>query len=198
MLAPKIQTLESLLAEIRACRVCEKHIEPRPVLRASLTARILIAGQAPGTRVHESGIPYDDPSGNRLREWMGIGPGIFYDERRVAIVPMGFCFPGQDDNGADLPPRPECAKLWHARLMEQLPRFALSLYVGSYSQRWHLGGRAKPSLTETVAAWRDYTPKAIPLPHPSWRNNAWLKKNPWFEKELLPYLRRAVSRALSR
>ena len=190
--------LQTLLAEIRACRACERHIEPRPVLRASKTARILIVGQAPGTKVHASGLPFDDPSGDRLRDWMGVDRETFYDERRIAIAPMGFCFPGQNDKGADLPPRKECAPLWRDRLMTALPRFDVTLLVGTYAQRWHLRARVKPGMTETVSAWREYTPRFVVLPHPSWRNNAWLNKNKWFDKDLVPALRRAVSRALSR
>lgn len=190
-------SLGILLAEIRACRLCEAHLDPRPVLRASETAKLLIAGQAPGLRVHESGIPFDDPSGDRLREWMGVDRDTFYDERRIAIVPMGFCFPGYDANGADKPPRRECASHWRKRLSDALPVFPLTLAVGAYAQAWHLGQDAKRNVGETVKAWRDYAPRLIPLPHPSWRNNAWLKKNPWFSEDLLPYLRRRVRRVLS-
>lgn len=186
--------LETLLAEIRACRICAGALphEPRPVLRASRAARIAICSQAPGTRVHASGTPFTDASGDRLRDWLGIGPDIFYDGRRIAIVPMGFCFPGLDAKGGDLPPRKECAPLWHARLFAALPRLELKLLVGSYSQAWHLQGRARETMTETVRAWREYLPAFLPLPHPSWRNNGWLKANPWFERELLPELRERV------
>ena len=189
--------LERLLAEIRACRLCAEHLEPRPVLRVSHSARILIAGQAPGLRVHRSGVPFSDPSGERLRHWMGIDADVFYDERRVAIIPMGFCFPGYSAAGADKPPRRECAKTWRHSLMEELSGFALTLVIGSYAQAWHLGRRRKQSLGETVRAFNDYAPDIIPLPHPSWRNNAWLKKNPWFECDLLPYLRASVAAQLS-
>ena len=207
--------LDALLAEIRACRHCvtapERNRplphEPRPVLRASTTARIAVCGQAPGTRVHASGVPFTDPSGERLRAWMGVTADVFYDEARVAIVPMSFCFPGHDATGGDLPPRPECARLWRARLFAQLPAVRLVLLVGSYAIRWHLSRAAGPSMTETVANWRDWRcepagatavrPSHFPLPHPSWRNNAWLKRNPWFEAELLPALRRDVSDAMS-
>jgi uracil-DNA glycosylase len=191
--------LASLLFEIRACRICAAHLPHgvRPVVRASATAKICIVGQAPGIRVHNSGIPFSDPSGDRLRDWMGIDRDIFYDESRIAIVPMGFCFPGYDANGADKPPRKECARHWRERLFEALPPFRLTLLVGSYAQRWHLGQSAKDKVSETVRAWRDYAPRYIPLPHPSWRNNAWLKKNPWFHDDLLPYLRRRVRRLLS-
>lgn len=190
-------SLAPLLAGIRACRICENHLEPRPVLRASATARICIAGQAPGIRVHNTGIPFNDPSGDRLREWMGVDRDTFYDERRIAIVPMGFCFPGYDAKGADRPPRKECAAHWRARLFAELPRFPLTLVIGTYAQAWHLGQNARETAGETVKAWRDYAPCVIPLPYPSWRNNAWLKKNPWFSEDLLPYLRRRVRRLLS-
>jgi len=196
--------LDRLLANIRSCRVCAEaplktplpH-EPRPVLRASKTARLAVCGQAPGTRVHASGVPFTDPSGERLRAWMGVTPQEFYDEERLAIVPMGFCFPGQDAKGGDLPPRAECAKLWHPALFEALPQLELVLAVGAYAQRFHLGAEAGGSLQETMAAWRKHLrrkarPRLLPLPHPSWRNNAWLKRNPWFEAELLPVLRREV------
>ena len=191
--------LKSLLREIRACRLCAAHLphEPRPVLRVSRTARICIAGQAPGTRVHASGIPYTDPSGDRLRGWLGIDKEAFYDESMIAIVPMGFCFPGLDENGGDLPPRKECAPAWRQRVFAHLPKLELTLLVGSYAQAWHLKDERKATLTKTVKAWRDYGPKIIPLPHPSWRNNVWLKKNTWFDSELVPHLRRRVSRILN-
>ncbi len=188
--------LNALLADIRACRICEAHIEPRPVVRASATARLLIVGQAPGLRVHQSGLSFDDRSGDRLRDWMGIGREAFYDESRVAILGMAFCFPGYDANGHDKPPRRECAVHWRQRLFAALPEFELTLLIGGHAQAWHLGRAAKPGMTETVRSWRDYGPRYIPLPHPSWRNSGWLKKNPWFEDELLPYLRRRVRRAL--
>lgn len=172
------------------------------MLRVSATARLAICGQAPGTRVHASGVPFSDPSGDRLRTWMGIDADTFYDVSRIAIVPMGFCFPGLDAKGGDLPPRPECRALWHARLFELLPAVELVLLVGQYAQRWHLGARARSGLTTTVAAWREVIaePTAgrryLPLPHPSWRNNGWLARNVWFESELLPRLRSEVSRVL--
>jgi len=189
----------SLLEEIRACRLCAEaprgaplpH-DPRPVIRAEATARLCVAGQAPGTRVHKSGMPFTDPSGDRLRDWMGVDRDTFYDAARIAIVPMGFCFPGLDAKGGDRPPRRECAPHWRARVFDHLPNVELTLLVGGYSQKWHLGRDARPTLTETVAAWRDYVPRYLPLPHPSWRNNAWLKKNPWFEAEVVPYLRSRV------
>lgn len=190
-------SLAALAAEIRACRLCEGAIPaPRPVLRPSATARILVAGQAPGTRVHASGIPFTDPSGARLRDWMGIDSDTFYDDTRLAILPMGFCFPGHDGKGGDLPPRPECARTWRARILAAMPQIEVILLIGIYAQRWHLGERARPSLTETVRAWRSYGPGIMPLPHPSWRNNGWLRKNPWFESALLPELRRRVASLL--
>ena len=190
--------LERLLREIRGCRICADVLahEPRPVLRLKSTVKLCIVGQAPGLRVHESGIPFTDPSGDRLRAWMGVTREEFYDQSRIGIVPMGFCFPGYDEKGADKPPRPECVKAWRDRLFQTAPEIPIFLAVGGYAQRYHLKGRVKRTLTETVQAWRDYAPRVIPLPHPSWRNNAWLKKNPWFEKELLPYLKRRVRRAL--
>ena len=195
--------LDRLTADIRACRLCVESPlktplphEPRPVLRVSRTARICIAGQAPGTRVHASGMPFTDPSGDRLRDWMGVSPDEFYDAARIAIVPMGFCFPGLDAKGGDLPPRRECAQTWHEPLFKPLPQIELILLVGQYAQAWHLGRARKASLTETVAAWREYHPRFIPLPHPSWRNNAWIKRNPWFAEDLLPVLKRDVRRLI--
>ena len=175
--------------------------EPRPVLRVSTTARIAVCGQAPGIRVHASGKPFTDPSGVRLRRWMGVTEEEFYDTRRVAIVPVGFCFPGYDDAGGDLPPRRECAPLWRARLFAELPRIELVLLIGHHAQRWHLG--AGGSMTRTVERWREIFDSpgqscAIPLPHPSWRNNAWVNKNPWFEAEVIPHLQQEVRRLLER
>ena len=192
--------LRDLLREIRACRICADELADgvRPVLRISDSARICIAGQAPGRRVHASGIPYDDRSGERLREWLGLGPDAFYDESRIAIVPMGFCFPGYTELGADKPPRPECARHWHNRLFAAAPRFELMLAIGSHAQHYHLNGGARKSVTDTVRAWREYGPFTIPLPHPSWHNNHWLKNNPWFGSELVPYLRARVAEILSR
>ncbi len=173
--------------------------EPRPVLQVGATARIVIAGQAPGTRVHASGRPFTDPSGERLRAWMGIGEDMFYDPGLIAVVPMGFCFPGLDAKGGDLPPRRECAPRWRRAVMSHLARADLLLAVGLYAQKWHLGALCQKTLSETVRGWRrcwDETqaPRVIPMPHPSWRNNAWLKKNPWFETDLLVHLRREVAR----
>jgi len=190
------ENLSRLLADIRACRICEKFLEPRPVLRASATARLCIVGQAPGMRAHETGLSFNDRSGDRLREWMGVDRETFYDVSRIAVVGMAFCFPGYDANGSDKPPRRECAAHWRKRLFDALPQFELTLLVGSYAQAWHLGDRAKANMTGTVRAWRDTAPRYIPLPHPSWRNTGWLKKNPWFEAELLPVLRRRVRRVL--
>lgn len=186
-----------LLENVRQCRICEASLPhgPRPVLQADPRARVVIAGQAPGRRVHESGTPFDDPSGVRLREWMGISDAVFYDATRIAILPMGFCYPGTGKSG-DLPPRPECAKAWRDELLQSLPNIRLTLTIGQYAQKWHLHTPQK-NLTETVRQWKDYGPTVIPLPHPSPRNNIWLKKNPWFIDELLPVLQSAVARALS-
>ena len=188
--------LEDLLLQIRACQECAQHLPhaPRPVIQASASARLCIAGQAPGTRVHASGLPFDDASGDRLRQWMGIGREIFYDPAKIATGPMGFCYPGQDAKGGDLPPRPECAPMWRDRVFGHLPRLELILLVGQYAQRWHLKQRHKENLTETVRAWREYLPRMLPLPHPSWRNTGWLKKHPWFEAELLPELQKRTAR----
>jgi uracil-DNA glycosylase len=186
--------LDALLAEIRACRVCAKHLPlgPRPVVRISGAARILILSQAPGTRVHETGLTFNDRSGDRLREWLGIDRDTFYDESRVAVLGMGFCYPGRDAKGGDLPPRPECAPLWHPRLLAELPRVELTLLVGSYAIDYYLPDSRRNSMTETVYHWRDYLPAYWPLPHPSWRTTAWEQKNPWFKRRLLPDLRRRV------
>ena len=191
------QSLARLVAEIRACRICAAELEPRPVLHVRASAKILVASQAPGLRVHLSGQSFDDTSGDRLRDWMGVTRDEFYDDRHVALAGMAFCFPGYDLNGADRPPPPICAAHWRSRLMAALPNIELILLAGSYAQSWHLGETAKSNMTETVRAWRAYGPRHIPLPHPSWRNNGWLKRNPWFEKELLPVLRRRVRRLLS-
>ena len=190
--------LDGVLAQIRACRICENELSDgvRPVLRISTTARILIAGQAPGKRVHNSGVPYDDRSGDRLRDWLGIGRDVFYDETRIALVPMGFCFPGYTVAGSDKPPRPECVRNWHDRLFAAGPKFELVLAIGRHAQHYHLNGRVRKSVAETVQAWREYGPSAIPLPHPSWHNNSWLNKNPWFHTELLPSLRAKTAEIL--
>ncbi|MHA6288308.1 uracil-DNA glycosylase family protein [Maricaulis sp. CAU 1757] len=195
MAAPDIDTL---LRDIRACRVCAGKLphEPRPVIQASKTARVLIVGQAPGTRVHKSGQPFTDPSGDRLRDWLGIGPDVFYDAAKVAISPMGYCFPGLDATGGDLPPRKECAPLWQSAVREQLPQLGLTLLVGLYAQKFHLASRMHKTMTETVRHAADYGPDFLPLPHPSWRNNAWLKRNPWFASEILPMLRCRIKELL--
>lgn len=191
----------ALAAEIAACRLCTDRFaatatahRPRPVVWFRPGARLLIAGQAPGLRVHAAGRPFADASGVRLREWLGLDEAAFYDLSRVAVVPMAFCFPGYDAKGADLPPPPLCARTWHARVMAGLAGLRLSVLVGGHAQRWHLGVRT--GVTETVRGWRGFGPRAIPLPHPSWRNTGWLKRNPWFEAELLPELRARVRAAL--
>ncbi|MHB1173520.1 MAG: uracil-DNA glycosylase family protein [Sulfuriferula sp.] len=186
-------TLEALLVAVRDCRACEAHLPlgPRPVLRAVNTARILIVGQAPGIRVHTSGIPWDDPSGERLRAWMGVDKDVFYDASRIAIIPMGYCYPGRGAHG-DMPPRRECATLWLDQLLARLPQIELTLLVGQYAQRHFLGPRRKSTLAETVKAWREYAPQYLPLPHPSPRNQPWLKHHPWFVQQLVPLLRARV------
>ncbi|WP_439497545.1 uracil-DNA glycosylase family protein [Bosea sp. (in: a-proteobacteria)] len=205
--AAQPEALETVLRELRACRVCRDaplhggplpH-EPRPVIQAQASARLLIASQAPGTRVHASGRPFTDRSGDRLRSWLGLDHDRFYDASRVAIVPMGHCFPGLDAKGGDLPPRRECAPLWRARVLAGLPALDLVLVIGRYAQAWHLGPKAAADLTATVADWRAILaeprrPRILPLPHPSWRNNGWLRKHPWFEAELVPVLRAEVAR----
>ena len=182
------QSISSLLSEIRACSVCEKYLPlgPRPVLKANRSSRVIIIGQAPGTRVHASGIPWDDPSGDRLREWMGVNKQQFYDDRLFAIVPMGFCYPGKGKSG-DLPPRPECAPLWHERLLSLMPNIELTLLIGQYAQKFYLQDEFK-TLTDRVRNWRDVPSDCLPLPHPSPRNQVWLKKNSWFEDEVVPHL----------
>ena len=189
--------LASLLAEVRACRLCAPQLPlgPRPVLRAGATARLLIVGQAPGTRVHETGIPWNDPSGDRLRDWLAVDRETFYDESRIAIIPAGFCYPGRK-GGGDAPPRPECAPRWHPPLLAALPAIELILLVGQYAQAFYLGTRRKPTLAETVAAWPEYGPRYLPLPHPSPRNLLWLRRNAWFEAEVVPRLRERVARLL--
>lgn len=191
----------TLQTEIAGCQLCADRFakthtahQPRPVVWFQPDARILVAGQAPGARVHESGRPFTDPSGDRLREWMGIDETVFYDRSKLAILPMAFCFPGYNDKGADLPPPAICAKTWRGSAMEQLNSVRLTLLIGGYAQKWHIGAG---KVTETVAGWRDHAPSVFPLPHPSWRNTAWLKKHPWFEEELLPVLRQTVREALA-
>ncbi len=190
--------LQELLEEVRACRLCEAQLPlgPRPVLRADARARVLIVGQAPGTRVHATGIPWNDPSGDRLRAWLDVDRDTFYDERHFAIIPAGLCYPGRGRSG-DLPPRPECAPRWHPRLRALLPNIRLTLLVGQYAQAYYLGARRKTTLTETVHAWREYAPEFIPLPHPSPRNTHWLQVNRWFERDVVPEMRRRVQLLLS-
>ncbi len=204
--------LDDLRADIAACRVCRdapargpQHClphEPRPIVVMSGHARILIAGQAPGLRVHESGLPFNDASGDRLRAWLGVSRDVFYDRDCFAIVPMGFCFPGYDAKGSDLPPRRECAPLWRNTVMARMPQIELVLAIGQYAQAWHLGSRRKQAMTDTVRNWREYFfvnhgPRILPLPHPSWRNTAWLKRNPWFEEDILPVLKQDVDRLIT-
>jgi len=189
--------LEPLLARVRACRICaDLPLGPRPVLRAAASARVAIIGQAPGTKVHETGIYWNDASGDRLRQWLDMDRDAFYSAPRFAIIPMGFCYPGRAPSGGDNPPRPECAAKWHAGLLAALPELELTLLVGSYAQKYYLAGSKRRTMTETVRGWRDYLPDFIPTPHPSWRTTAWLKKNPWFEADVVPELRKRVRRAL--
>lgn len=198
--------IATLMQAVKACRLCADPAlpkplphAPRPILIASSRARLVIAGQAPGTRVHQSGRPFTDPSGDRLRDWLRMDEATFYDSDKLAIVPMGFCFPGLDAKGGDLPPRKECRVAWHDQVFAAMPQIELILAIGQYAQAYHLGRARKKSLTETVSHWRDYLAipgqlgvPVLPLPHPSWRNNAWIKKHPWFEEELLPVLREHV------
>ena len=196
--SPPRRRLLRLARSLRECRTCAAAFRtlghaPRPVARLSATARICVCGQAPGTRVHQSGLPFDDASGERLRDWMGVSAEEFYDLRRVATVPMAFCFPGQDARGGDLPPPAVCSRQWHARLFAAMPQLELLLLVGYHAQRWHLQEQCRKTLTDNVAAWPAFLPAGkIPLPHPSWRNNGWLKRHAWFEAELLPVLRREI------
>ena len=190
-----VMVLSKLLIEVRACTVCSKHLRlgPRPIIRASASAKIMIIGQAPGTKVHASGVPWDDESGKRLRSWMGLAPDVFYDETKIAIVPMGFCYPGKGKSG-DLPPRPECAPLWHDKVLELLPDIRLTLLIGKYAQQHYLANKQKGSLTETVRGWRDYlTLGYLPLVHPSPRNGIWLARNTWFEREVVLELKTRVA-----
>lgn len=193
-----VPSFEALLAEIRACRICTAHLPlgPRPVVQASPQSRLLIVSQAPGRRVHDTGIPFNDASGDRLRAWLGIDKKVFYDAAKIAIAPMGFCFPGTG-KGGDLPPRPECAPTWHPRLLPRLEQVRLTLAIGQYAQAGLLGNQRGRTLTDTVLAWREHLARGVlPLPHPSPRNQFWLMRNPWFEAELLPELRRQVELAL--
>jgi uracil-DNA glycosylase len=191
-------SLTRLLGEVRSCTLCAAHLPlgPRPVVQLHPSARLLIVGQAPGRKVHESGVPFDDASGERLRDWLGIDKITFYDETKIALLPMGFCYPGTGKSG-DLPPRPECAATWRKKLLASLPNIELTLIIGQYAQDWHLPDSPHVSLTETVAAWREVWPAQLPLPHPSPRNNIWLKKNPWFATDVLPTLRKRVQKLLT-
>lgn len=188
----------TLVKEVRACTICEKHLPlgPRPVFQLDPAAKILIVGQAPGTRVHETGITFNDPSGDRLREWLGVGRDEFYDPKKFAILPMGFCYPGTGKSG-DLPPRPECAETWRAKLLECLPVLEFKFILGQYAIDYHLG-KSKGTLTDKVKQWRDYWPEMVPAPHPSPRNNRWLKNNPWFEQELIPEVQQRVKKILGK
>jgi uracil-DNA glycosylase len=192
-------SLESLLADIRACRACAGEIpEPRPVVQVSRETRLLIAAQAPGRRVHESGLPFDDASGDRLRAWMGVDRATFYGDPAIGVTGMAFCYPGTVPGGGDYPPPPRCATLWRQKLLAELPNVELTLVVGSYAQAWTLRPNTPRSVADTVRAWRDYLPDVLPMPHPSWRNTSWLKQNPWFEDEVAPYLRQRVAALISR
>ena len=195
---PLAMSLEAVLADIAACRACAGELPhaPRPVVMVAPKTRLLICGQAPGRKVHESGAPFTDASGDRLRDWLGIGYEQFYADPRIGVAAMAFCFPGTNPKGGDFPPPKRCAELWRPRLLSSLQDVELTLLVGSYAQDWALGDRAKVSMTETVRAWRDYLPGYLPLPHPSWRNTGWLKRNPWFEAEVVPWLRATVKRML--
>ncbi len=195
-----LATLASLVGEVRACTVCAPHLPlgPRPIVSLPRQTRILLIGQAPGTAVHESGVAWDDPSGDHLREWMGVSRDVFYGSKWIGIMPMGFCYPGKK-KGGDAPPRPECAPLWHDRIRAALPNVKLTLLIGRYAHRGYLGaheGVGAKSVTETVRSFREHLPEQLPLPHPSWRSKIWMGKNPWFEKELLPELRKSVKRLL--
>lgn len=185
--------IDRLLTEIRSCTLCAEHLPagPRPIIQFSATASIVIIGQAPGTRVHESGVPWNDASGLRLREWTGLTPDLFYDPGKVALVPMGFCYPGRGASG-DLPPRPECAPAWHDKVMAALPADRLTLLVGSYAQERYLPLSRRQSLTERVAGFRNHLPAYLPLPHPSWRSTGWISRNPWFETDVLPVLQEEI------
>jgi uracil-DNA glycosylase len=199
MAARRPPSLTRTLKDARACRLCEAHLPlgPRPVLRASASARLLIVGQAPGTKVHETGIPFNDPSGDRLRDWLGVDRDTFYDESFLAIVPMGFCYPGKGKSG-DAPPRPECAPKWHAPLWAGMPKIGLTLLVGAYAQAHYLGDRREKTLAETTRNYRTHLPEFLPTPHPSPRNRLWLRKNPWFEAEVVPDLQKRVKALLKK
>ena len=189
--------MKKLLAEIRNCSVCTEHLAlgPRPIVAADPKAKIAIIGQAPGTKVHATGVPWDDPSGRQLRKWLGVSEEVFYDETKIALIPMGFCYPGKGTSG-DLPPRPECAPLWHRPLWELMPKIELSILIGMYAQKYYLRGKAEKTLTATVKAYERYLPKQLPLPHPSPRNRFWLSKNPWFAETVVPKLQKQVMEIL--
>jgi uracil-DNA glycosylase len=191
-------SLTRILREVRSCQVCLANLPfgPRPVLQLASTARILIIGQAPGSKVHQSGIPWNDASGDRLRDWLKLDRSVFYDAARVAILPMGFCYPGAGESGSDNPPRPECAPLWHKRLLRRLPDIQLTILVGQYAQRHYLASKRKDSMTETVQAFSEYAPQFFPLPHPSWRSVVWMRKHPWFEEAVIPEVREAVRKLI--
>jgi uracil-DNA glycosylase len=191
-------TYENLIEKVRACQLCagELPLGPRPIVRGNLSAKILIIGQAPGVRVHASGVPWDDKSGERLRAWINLSTNTFYDEDKIAIMPMGFCYPGRASNGGDLPPRSECAPQWHDQILSQMPQVELTLLVGKYAQNYYLGKKVAKTMTETIRTWKDFGTSVIPTPHPSWRVVFWLKKNPWFEDDVLPNLRSCVERLI--
>lgn len=195
---PQELAIDALLRDVRACTLCAPHLPlgPRPVVQIAQSARIVIIGQAPGTKVHESGIPWDDASGDHLREWLAMSKEVFYDPSQVALVPMGFCYPGKR-SGGDAPPRPECAPLWHGPLLDCLPDDRLLVLSGMYAQNYYLGKSRKRTLTDTVRAFEDYLPRFLPLPHPSWRSKIWMGKNPWFEADVLPRLRELVEELLN-
>jgi len=191
-------SLTRLLREVRACQICSANLplSPRPVLQLSSSARLLIIGQAPGSKVHQSGIPWSDLSGDRLRDWMKLDRSVFYDKTRVAILPIGFCYPGAGESRGDLPPRPECAPLWHERLLKHLPNLEVTVLVGQYAQRHYLRSQRMGSMTETVKAFTAYGPRFFPLPHPSWRSGIWMRKHAWFEQSVIPELWKVVRKAI--
>ena len=190
--------MQELLSEIRSCEVCKAHLPlgPRPIVAAHEEAKIVIVGQAPGTKVHQTGVPWDDPSGRQLRKWLGVTDEVFYDETKIALIPMGFCYPGKGKSG-DLPPRPECAPLWHEPLLSKMPSIELIVVIGSYAQGYYLKEKREKNLTETVKMYKNYLPRYFPLPHPSPRNRFWQSKNPWFEEEVVPELQKRVLNILS-
>lgn len=192
-------SIKSLLRDIAACSVCAPFLPhgPRPVMAAGKRARVIVIGQAPGRKVHDTGVPWNDPSGNTLRSWLGVDAASFYDTTKFALMPMGFCYPGTGKSG-DLPPRPECAPLWHERLLAEMKEAQLTLLIGQYSQKRYLGEKAGPTLADTVRDFRSHMPRFLPLPHPSPRNRLWLRRNAWFEREVIPELRHRVADLLGR